>query len=190
VKAAAKRPSRRLQSPGAAALKRRAEEPARSSRVVAGAREVWSSLRARLEALFEFDRKPGTATPIRPSQIGVDRVLVGTALALCAFGMVMVFSSGAVFAAKKYGDATYFLKREVVYAILGLAAFSLATRIDYGVYRRLAYPLLFASVVSLVVVLKMGSRAGGAVRWFRLGPLSFQPSELAKFALCVYLARR
>jgi cell division protein FtsW len=188
VRTTAKRPSRRLQSPAAAALKRRAEEPARPGRVVAGAREVWSSLRARLEALFEFDRKPGTATPIRPSQVGLDRVLVGTALALCAFGMVMVFSSGAVFAAKKYGDATYFLKREVVYAILGLGAFSLATRIDYGVYRRLAYPLLFASIVSLVVVLKMGSRAGGAVRWFRLGPLSFQPSELAKFALCVYLA--
>jgi cell division protein FtsW len=188
MRTTAKRPSRRLQSPEAAALKRRAEEPVRPGRIVAGAREVWASLRARLEALFEFDRKPGTATPIRPSQVGLDRVLVGTALALTAFGMVMVFSSGAVFAAKKYGDATYFLKREVVYAILGLGAFSLATRIDYGVYRRLAYPLLFASIVSLVVVLKMGSRAGGAVRWFRLGPLSFQPSELAKLALCVYLA--
>jgi cell division protein FtsW len=183
-----KRRSRRLPSPEAAALERRAAEPAPSSRIAAGAREVWSGLRARLEAFFEADGRPGTARAIRPSQIGVDRVLVGTALALCAFGMVMVFSSGAVFAAKKYGDATYFLKREIVYAILGLGAFSLAIRVDYGVYRRLAYPLLLASIVSLVVVLKMGSRAGGAIRWFRLGPLSFQPSELAKLALCVYLA--
>src|SRR5262249_26544752 len=89
---------------------------------------------------------------------------------------------------KKYGDSTYFLKREIVYAILGLGALAVAVRTDYAVYRRVAYPLLFVSIVSLAVVLKLGSRAGGAIRWFRLGPLSFQPSELAKFALCVYLA--
>ncbi|HVR63550.1 MAG TPA: putative lipid II flippase FtsW, partial [Polyangia bacterium] len=125
---------------------------------------------------------------IRPSEIGVDRVLCGAVLALLGFGMVMVFSSGAVFAAKRYGDATYFLKRELVYAVLGLCAMSLALRTDYSVYRRLAYPLLALSIVALAAVLKIGSRAGGAIRWFRLGPLSFQPSELAKLALAVYLA--
>ena len=52
-----------------------------------------------------------TRTLIRPSEIGVDRVLCGAVLMLVGFGMVMVFSSGAVFAAKKYGDSTYFLKR-------------------------------------------------------------------------------
>ena len=187
MKPAAKRAARRGPSPSAVALKLRAEEPARGSRVAAGAREVWSSFRARVQALFEPDAKP-RADSIRPSEVGLDRVLVGTVLALCAFGIVMVFSSGAVFAAKKYGDSTYFLKRELVYAVLGLGAFSLATRIDYSLYRRLAYPLLFASILALAVVLKMGSRAGGAIRWFRLGPLSFQPSELAKLALCVYLA--
>ena len=61
-------------------------------------------------------------------------------------------------------------------------------RTDYSVYRRLAYPLLGVSIVALVAVLKLGSRAGGAIRWFRLGPLSFQPGELAKLALCIYLA--
>ena len=128
------------------------------------------------------------ARPIRPSEVGVDRVLVGAVLALAAFGMVMVYSSGAVFAAKRYGDATYFLKRELVYAIIGLGAMSFAARVDYSIYRKLAYPLLFVSLVLLAAVLKLGSRAGGAIRWFRAGPLSFQPSELAKFALCVYLA--
>src|SRR5216110_751673 len=73
-------------------------------------------------------------------------------------------------------------------AILGLGALSLATRIDYSIYRKLAYPLLGVSLLLLAAVLKIGSRAGGAIRWFRLGPLSFQPGELAKFALCVYLA--
>ena len=153
--------------------------------------------RQRWEAVVRLFRRsePGlgagasdTRPLIRPSEIGVDRVLCGTVLMLVGFGMVMVFSSGAVFAAKKYGDSTYFLKREVIYAVAGLLAMSLALRTDYSIYRRLAYPLLGVSILTLVAVLKIGARAGGAIRWFRLGPLSFQPSELAKLALAVYLA--
>ena len=120
--------------------------------------------------------------------MGTDRLLCAAVLVLAAFGSVMIFSAGAVFAAKKYGDPFYFLKRELVYATLGLLAFNVALRIDYSVFRRFAYPLLFVSVSLLAVVLKVGSRAGGAIRWFRWGPLSFQPGELAKFALAVYLA--
>ena len=188
MKPPTKRPViRRAASPEAAALKARAvaENATPRSRIKAGALEVWSSI----TAWFAKMRDDGATTrPIRPSETGVDRILVGAVLALAAIGVVMVYSSGAVFAAKKYGDATYFLKREIVYAILGLGALSLATRIDYSIYRRLAYPLLFVSVGLLAAVLKIGSRAGGAVRWFRAGPLSFQPGELAKIALCVYLA--
>jgi cell division protein FtsW len=178
---------RRAASADAAALKARAdaENAPPRNRIKAGALEVWSSFTAWLARM----RGDGTPTrPIRPSEVGVDRVLVGAVLALTAFGMVMVYSSGAVFAAKKYGDATYFLKRELIYAILGLGAMSFASRVDYSIYRRLAYPLLFVSVGLLAAVLKLGSRAGGAIRWFRAGPLSFQPGELAKLALCVYLA--
>jgi cell division protein FtsW len=193
VKRPARKPQRRTQSAAAAALEARVKqfaEAKRPSRVVAGAREVWADLQARVGRLFDADAAPAAnaATPLRPSEVGVDRVLVGTALALAAFGMVMVFSAGAVFAAKRYGDATYFLKREAIYAVLGVGALSLATRIDYSIYRRFAYPLLFVSLGTLALVLQIGSRAGGAIRWFRLGPLSFQPSELAKLALCVYLA--
>jgi cell division protein FtsW len=149
----------------------------------------WEAARVRLRAARAVVLRSLDGSPhIRPSEVGVDRVLVGTVLALLGFGMVMVFSSGAVFAAKKYGDSTFFLKRELIYALLGLGAMSLSLRLDYSFYRRVAYPLLFFSILCLVVVLKVGSRAGGAIRWFRLGPLSFQPSELAKFALSIYLA--
>jgi cell division protein FtsW len=188
VKPPVKRPViRRVASPEAAALKARAaaEDAELPNRIKAGALEIWASITAWLAKMrgdVSADR------PVRPSEVGVDRVLVGAVLALAAFGVVMVYSSGAVFAARKYADATYFLKRELVYAILGLGALSIATRIDYSIYRRLAYPLLFVSLALLAAVLKVGSRAGGAVRWFRAGPLSFQPGELAKLALCVYLA--
>ena len=119
---------------------------------------------------------------------GPDRLLCGAVLCLCAVGVVMVFSAGAMFAAKRYGDWTFFLKRELIYATIGVVAFSVALRTDYVLYRRLTYPMLFGSVLLLVCVLVFGSRAGGAIRWFRIGSLSFQPSEVAKFALVVYLA--
>ena len=119
---------------------------------------------------------------------GPDLLLVAAVLALTGFGAVMVFSAGAVFAAKTYGDWTYFLKREAIYAGAGLLAFLVSSRLDYSVYRKITYPLLFLAVALLAAVLKLGPAINGAVRWFRLGPLSFQPSELAKFALALYLA--
>ncbi|MBN2573836.1 MAG: FtsW/RodA/SpoVE family cell cycle protein, partial [Deltaproteobacteria bacterium] len=119
---------------------------------------------------------------------GADVSLVAVVLALTGFGIVMVFSAGAVFAAKTYGDWTYFLKREAVYAALGLLAFYVGSRLDYSAYRRITYPLLLLAVALLALVLKFGPSIKGAVRWFRLGALSFQPSELAKFALVLYLA--
>jgi cell division protein FtsW len=119
---------------------------------------------------------------------GPDLLLVAAVLALAGFGVVMVFSAGAVFAARTYGDWTYFLKREAVYVGAGLVAFVVGMRLDYSVYRKVTYPLLLLSVLLLAAVLKFGPAIHGAVRWFRLGPLSFQPSELAKFALVLYLA--
>jgi cell division protein FtsW len=119
---------------------------------------------------------------------GPDVVLVAAVLALTGFGIVMVFSAGAVFAAKTYRDWTYFLKRDVICAGVGLLAFLVGSRLDYSIYRRITYPLLFLAVALLAAVLKLGPTINGAVRWFRLGSLSFQPSELAKFALVLYLA--
>jgi len=125
-----------------------------------------------------------------PSHVaeGSDVLLVAAVLALTGFGIVMVFSAGAVFAAKIHKDWTFFLKRESVYAGVGLLAFLVGSRLDYSIYRRFTYPLLFLAVAMLAAVLKLGPSINGAARWFRLGGLSFQPSELAKFALALYLA--
>jgi cell division protein FtsW len=139
------------------------------------------------------ERVAGWAGPKRtggsgPLPQGPDRLLVAMILGLTGFGVVMVFSAGAAFAAKTYGDWTYFLKREAAYGAAGLLAFAIGMRLDYSIYRRLAYPLLFLSMAMLAAVLKVGPAINGAVRWFRWGALSFQPSELAKFALALYLA--
>jgi cell division protein FtsW len=158
---------------------------------VATARERGQELTARISAwLGRGASAVGITDQLRAARPagGPDRLLVGAALTLTAFGAVMVFSAGAAFAAKTYGDWTFFLKREAIYGVLGLGAFVFALRTDYSVYRRLSYPLLFLALGLLAGVLLIGSRVGGAVRWFKLGPLSFQPSELAKFALVLYLA--
>ncbi len=123
----------------------------------------------------------------RPA-LGTDRLLCGAVLSLVAVGIVMVFSAGAAFAAKRYGDWTFFLKREAVYTALGLLAFTFGVRTDYSVYRRITYPLLFVSIGLLVGVLLFGPRVNGAVRWFRLGGLSFQPCEVTKFSLALYVS--
>jgi cell division protein FtsW len=142
---------------------------------------VWRARRKKPERVTDRLRANGPAA-------GPDRLLCGAALALTAFGVVMVFSAGADFAAKTYGDWTFFLKREAIFGVLGVVAFMFGLRTDYSVYKRLTYPLLVLSLGLLVSVLLVGSRVGGAVRWFKFGPLSFQPSELAKFALVLYLA--
>jgi len=140
------------------------------------------SLRERLSEWANPKRTGGSGPPPQ----GPDRLLVATILGLTGFGVVMVFSAGAAFAAKTYGDWTYFLKREAVYSGAGLLAFLVGMRLDYSFFRRLAYPLLFLSMAMLAAVLKVGPAINGAVRWFRWGALSFQPSELAKFALALY----
>jgi cell division protein FtsW len=119
---------------------------------------------------------------------GLDVLLLAVVLALLGLGTVMVFSSSAVFAAKKYKDGAFFLMRHSSYAGVGLLALYIGWRLDYRLYERFVYPLLLGTVVMLVALFVVGTRVDGAVRWFRFAGLSFQPSEAAKLTLVIYLA--
>jgi cell division protein FtsW len=125
--------------------------------------------------------------PARPGR-GIDRVLLCAVLGLIAVGSVEIYSASAIYALQKFGSSTYFLVRQGIYLALGLVAMLLATEIDYRRYQRWTYTLLFGSIVMLGAVLVFGVRINEARRWFHLGPLSFQPVEVAKLALVVYLA--
>jgi cell division protein FtsW len=122
------------------------------------------------------------------------RILAFVTLGLVAFGLVMVYSATSASAALGNGDPMSYLKRQTVYACLGVVVMLLAARFDYHRLRYLAPPLLLASLALCAAVLVLGPEINGARRWFLLGPASFQPSELAKLALCifaaVYLSRR
>ena len=117
-----------------------------------------------------------------------DIVLFAAVVALVGFGIVMVYSASAVYATQKFGSATYFFKRDLLWSALGLTAMGIAMRTDFGVYRRWSYALLIGSIGMLAAVLVVGAPINGALRWFHVGGVSFQPAELAKLALVIYLA--
>ncbi|NMB76335.1 MAG: putative lipid II flippase FtsW [Myxococcales bacterium] len=120
----------------------------------------------------------------------VDGVLFLAVMALLAFGLIMVYSSSAVFAEDRYGDAWYFVKRQVIFVAIGLLAMLAALRLGYQRLVRLGFALLLFTVILLVLVLipGLGSTAGGSSRWFRVGSFGFQPGELAKVAFVIFLA--
>jgi len=121
---------------------------------------------------------------------GHDTTILLLAVVLTCFGVVMVYSSSSIMAAKRYSDGFYFLKRQGLYAVVGFAMMALAMQIDYRHLRRLVIPFFLCCMVLLVAVLipGIGSHAGGASRWIRLPGFSIQPAELAKLGLVFYMA--
>lgn len=119
-----------------------------------------------------------------------DYAIISCVATLLAVGLVMVFSSSSVRALADTGDAYYYLKRQLLWSLLGLGAMLVMMRIDYWNVRRWARPFFFLSFLTLVVVLipGVGKTAGGARRWIGYGIAQFQPSELIKLAVVVYMA--
>jgi cell division protein FtsW len=115
-------------------------------------------------------------------------LLVLVTLALVAFGLVMVYSASSARAAISEGDPAYYLKRQAVYALVGVIVFALLTRTGYRGLRRIAGPFLAISLFLLAFVLVAGTTVNGARRWLEIGPVTMQPSELAKIAIAVWVS--
>jgi cell division protein FtsW len=109
---------------------------------------------------------------------------------LIAIGIIMIYSTSAIYANEKMGDSLYFLKRHLIYLAAGIMMMLLAMAVDIQTLKKYAKPIMCFSVVLLVLVLipHIGREAAGARRWFKIGPLNFQPSEFAKIAILIYLA--
>jgi cell division protein FtsW len=116
------------------------------------------------------------------------QILVLVTLGLVAFGLVMVYSATSAAAAVGDGDPGYYLKRQTFYALVGVGLLLVASRLDYGALRNLAPALILTSLALCLLVLLVAEPVNGARRWLALGPASFQPSELAKLALAVWVA--
>lgn len=135
----------------------------------------------------EWD-SPRARVPLKPP----DPLLLGSVAFLLALGLVMVFSASSATAYNAYHDTAHYLKRQVIYLLVGLAFGYAAYRVDYRKLRKLAPGLVIFTFFLLVLTLvpHVGFATGGARRWLGLRALSFQPSELGKLALVLFLAAK
>lgn len=119
----------------------------------------------------------------------IDAWLLISVLVLLCIGLVMVYSASSFIAARDYGDAAYFFQRQLLSVILGVIVLFVTMRIDYRQWRRFSLVGLLLTLPLLVYVLKYGRAEYGASRWIAFGSfLSFQPSELVKLVLALYIA--
>lgn len=111
-------------------------------------------------------------------------------LALLSLGIVMVFSASSVTAYHELGDAYHYLKRQSLWAAIGLVALVICMNIDYHLWAKLAGPLIVVSIIALAVVLVpgVGITISGSRRWLGVGPARVQPSEFAKLSAVIFLA--
>lgn len=120
-----------------------------------------------------------------------DQLLMLAVFALIIFGLVMISSAGIIYSQTRFDDQYYFFRHQLIYGVfIGLAVFYLFQKINYQYWKKWV-PLFFvASLVCLILVFVpgMGIKTYGASRWLQLGSFSFQPSEVLKLAIILYLA--
>ena len=115
-------------------------------------------------------------------------LLVLVTLGLVAFGLVMVYSASSARALLSSDAPSYYLKRQAIYAVMGLVALVILSRFDFHRLRHATRPLLAVTFFLLVAVLAIGTAVNGARRWIPIGFMNFQPSELAKLVLALWTA--
>lgn len=110
---------------------------------------------------------------------------------LCLVGWVLIFSASGVMAGEQYGDSFYFLKKQVMWTLFGLAGFVFASRIPYFFIRNAARWIGLVCILALLLVYvpNLGMVKNGARRWIGLFGLSLQPSEFVKIGLILYMAK-
>lgn len=119
-----------------------------------------------------------------------DYILLGVIFILCIIGMIMVYSSSNIWADYKYGDPLFFLKRQLLFASVGIVVMLFIMRIPYNIWRKYAKVILLICFVLLLIVKipGIGIVRGGAQSWIGVGAFSIQPSEFMKLGLIIFLA--
>lgn len=120
----------------------------------------------------------------------VDRPLLFITLALLLGGLLIVSSASVVISQKNFNTPYYYLLRQSLAALVGIAAALITQAIPYKIWKKLAPILLLAAFLlsAAVFIPELGLSLGGAKRWLKIGPINFQPSELLKISLILYLA--
>ena len=120
----------------------------------------------------------------------IDRKLLVAILILLGIGLLMIASAGVFYGRARFDDAYYFFKQQLIGLGVGLIMLYIFQRIHYRAWQRFVVPIFFVALGLLVLVFipGIGTSVYGAARWVELGPVSFQPSEVMKLAIILYLA--
>ena len=137
-----------------------------------------------MKRVSDFFRGTGKGTR-KPA---FDRTLFITAAALAVLGSIAVFSAGGPYAEFRYGDENFFIKRQVLWLAIGIITMLAASHVPVDTYRKITPYLYFATIVLLVLTLLVGLVGNGAQRWLKIGPITVQPSEIAKMTVVMMLA--
>ncbi len=129
--------------------------------------------------------KPFLAAKHKP-----DYVILACVAFLILFGLVMLSSASANLGESKLNDNYYYLRHQFLYGFLiGLALFFITSKIYYGIYEKLAVPLIIVAIILLLLIFTpLGIKIGGATRWLLFGGFTFQPSEFIKLASVIYFS--
>ncbi|MFZ2955827.1 MAG: putative lipid II flippase FtsW [Candidatus Ozemobacteraceae bacterium] len=117
-----------------------------------------------------------------------DHALLFVILALMGFGLIMVYSASSITSMTEMSDGQYYFKRQLLWVGIGLLAMFTFSNIPYRRLENIATPFLLVSIAFLILVL-FAPTVGGSHRWLRIAGQGFQPSELAKIAFLIYMAR-
>ena len=124
------------------------------------------------------------------SRGGLDIPFFMIVIALITLGLIMMFSASSSYSYYYFNDSFYYFKRQLIFALLGLVVLGIMSSVDYHVLKKAAVPILLVSFALLVAVLLVPPPPGfeDFHRWISLGPVTFQPSEVTKFAIILYFA--
>lgn len=118
----------------------------------------------------------------------IDFVLFATIMLLVSIGVVMVYSASSYYSAFKLNDPEFYLKKQLLWACIGSVFMVIAIKIDYHIIKKYTGIIMIFTVILLLAVLAFPP-INGAKRWIQLGFASFQPSEIAKYAIVLYMAK-
>ncbi|MDT3700001.1 MAG: stage V sporulation protein E [Thermincola sp.] len=125
-----------------------------------------------------------------PRKKSPDVMLFAATILLLSIGIIMVYSASQVTAYERLDDTFYYLKKQLLWALLGITAMVSVMKIDYWKYKKWAVPFLGVAFLLLIIVLLpgVGTNVKGAQRWLGAGPLRIQPSEVIKIALVIFMS--
>ena len=117
-----------------------------------------------------------------------DYTLLFIIIFLVGFGLVMLYSTSSYNAQLKFGNSAFYLKKQLAATLLGFAGMLFVANIDYHFWYKLSGLAYLGAAALCTAVIFMGTNLNGSTRWLKIGPISFQPSEVAKMAIILFLA--